>query len=73
MPKLSGSTTATDDSVQINSRGADGWGEFLAGLNKSLDPLDLELSRTRNEVTGKETYALVRAFCYNSSFPTSRK
>ncbi|KAI0256768.1 Nse1 non-SMC component of SMC5-6 complex-domain-containing protein, partial [Lactifluus subvellereus] len=50
---------ATDNSVQITSSGVDGWGDFLAGLNKSLDPLDLELSRTRNEVTGKETYALV--------------
>ena len=48
-------------SLQINANGADGWGEFLASLNKSLDALDLELSRIRNEVTGKEVYALVSA------------
>ncbi|KAF8478618.1 Nse1 non-SMC component of SMC5-6 complex-domain-containing protein [Russula ochroleuca] len=48
-----------DDTLQINTNRADGWGEFLAGLNKSLDPLDLELSRIRNEVTGKDMYALV--------------
>jgi len=50
---------AADDTVQINTNGADGWGEFLASVNKSLDPLDLELSRIRNEVTGKDVYALV--------------
>ncbi|KAI9510849.1 hypothetical protein F5148DRAFT_488435 [Russula earlei] len=50
---------AADDTLRINANGADGWSEFLAGLNKSLDPLDLELSRIRNEVTGKEMYALV--------------
>ncbi|KAI0006094.1 Nse1 non-SMC component of SMC5-6 complex-domain-containing protein [Russula compacta] len=50
---------AADDNLQINANGADSWGEFLASLNKSLDPLDLELSRIRDEVTGKEMYALV--------------
>ncbi|KAH9981233.1 Nse1 non-SMC component of SMC5-6 complex-domain-containing protein [Lactifluus volemus] len=50
---------ATDGSLQIDSNGLDGWGEFLASVNRSLDPLDLELSRTRNEVTGKDIYALV--------------
>jgi hypothetical protein len=33
----------------------------LGSLNRSLDPLDLELSRIRNEVTGKDVYALVSA------------
>ncbi|KAF8274953.1 Nse1 non-SMC component of SMC5-6 complex-domain-containing protein [Lactarius quietus] len=52
---------ATDDTVQINANtnSADGWGDFLANLNKSLDPLDLELSRMHDEITRKETYALV--------------
>jgi hypothetical protein len=54
-----GNITATDDTLQINANGAAGWGEFLAGVNKSLDPLDLELSRIRNEETGKDVYALV--------------
>jgi hypothetical protein len=52
-------TTAADDTLPINANGANGWGEFLAGLNQSLDPLDMEFSRMRNEVTGKEEYALV--------------
>jgi non-structural maintenance of chromosomes element 1 len=51
--------TAVDDTLQINANGPDGWSEFLNSLNKSLDPLDLELSRIRNEETGKEVYALV--------------
>lgn len=51
-------TPATDDTFQINTN-ADGWSEFLATLNKSLDPLDLELSRMHDEITRKETYALV--------------
>lgn len=55
-----GNTTAADNTLQINASIATDWGEFLASLNKSLDPLDLELSRIRNEVTGKEMYALVR-------------
>ncbi|KAI0306508.1 Non-structural maintenance of chromosomes element 1 [Multifurca ochricompacta] len=50
---------AVDDTLQINANEVDGWSNFLASLNKSLDPLDLELSRIRNEVTGRETYALV--------------
>lgn len=52
---------AADDTRQIdaNTNSADGWSDFLASLNKSLDPLDLELSRMRNETTGKEMYALV--------------
>ncbi|KAI9446394.1 Non-structural maintenance of chromosomes element 1 [Lactarius indigo] len=52
---------AADDTIQINANtnSADGWSDFLATLNKSLDPLDLELSRTRDEITGKEMYALV--------------
>ena len=52
---------AADDTLQINANtnSADGWSDFLATLNKSLDPLDLELSRMRNETTGKEMYALV--------------
>ncbi len=57
-----GNTTAADNTLQINASIANDWGEFLASLNKSLDPLDLELSRIRNEVTGKEMYALVRRF-----------
>jgi hypothetical protein len=52
-------TTAADNTLQINAGIANDWGEFLASLNKSLDPLDLELSRIRNEVTGKDMYALV--------------
>jgi hypothetical protein len=54
-------TPATDDAVQINTNtnSADGWSDFLASLNKSLDPLDLELSRMHDEITRKETYALV--------------
>jgi hypothetical protein len=55
-----GNTTAADNTLQINAGIANDWGEFLASLNRSLDPLDLELSRIRNEVTGKEMYALVR-------------
>jgi len=53
--------SAVDDTLQINinTNSADGWNDFLASLNNSLDPLDLELSRMRNEVTGKEMYALV--------------
>ncbi|KAH9050707.1 hypothetical protein EDB84DRAFT_1555336 [Lactarius hengduanensis] len=52
---------AADDTTQINANtnSADGWSDFLAALNKSLDPLDLELSRTRDEMTGKDMYALV--------------
>lgn len=50
---------AADNTLQINAGIANDWGEFLASLNKSLDPLDLELSRIRNEVTGKDMYALV--------------
>jgi hypothetical protein len=52
---------AADDTLQINANtnSADGWSDFLATVNKSLDPLDLELSRMRNEITGKEMYALV--------------
>ncbi|KAH9001205.1 Nse1 non-SMC component of SMC5-6 complex-domain-containing protein [Lactarius akahatsu] len=52
---------AADDTIQINANtnSADGWSDFLATLNKSLDPLDLELSRTRDEITGKDIYALV--------------
>ncbi|KAH9005218.1 Nse1 non-SMC component of SMC5-6 complex-domain-containing protein [Lactarius hatsudake] len=52
---------AADDAIQINANtnSADGWSDFLATLNKSLDPLDLELSRTRDEITGKDMYALV--------------
>ena len=57
-----GNTTAADNTLQINASIANDWGEFLTSLNKSLDPLDLELSRIRNEVTGKEMYALVRCF-----------
>ena len=57
-----GNTTAADNNLQVNASLANDWGEFLASLNKSLDPLDLELSRIRNEVTGKEMYALVRCF-----------
>ncbi len=57
-----GNKTAADATLQINASIANNWDEFLAGLNKSLDPLDLELSRIRNEVTGKEMYALVRCF-----------
>jgi hypothetical protein len=56
-----GITTAADNTLQINAGIANDWGEFLASLNKSLDPLDLELSRIRDEVTGKEMYALVRS------------
>ncbi|KAH9079476.1 hypothetical protein EDB83DRAFT_2503914 [Lactarius deliciosus] len=54
-------TPAADDTIQINANtnSADGWSDFLATLNKSLDPLDLELSRTRDEITGKDMYALV--------------
>ena len=54
-------TPAVDDTLQINANtnSADGWSDFLASLNKSLDPLDLELSRMRNEITGKDMYALV--------------
>ena len=58
--KTGNTTTAADNTLQINASIANDWGEFLASLNKSLDPLDLELSRIRNEVTGKEMYALVR-------------
>jgi len=58
--KAGGNTTAADNSLQINASIANDWGEFLASLNRSLDPLDLELSRIRNEVTGKDMYALVR-------------
>jgi len=50
---------AADNTLQINASIANDWGAFLTSLNKSLDPLDLELSRIRNEVTGKEMYALV--------------
>lgn len=32
----------------------------MSSINKSLNPLDLELSRIRNELTGKDMYALVR-------------
>ena len=53
-------TTAAGDTHQVNAGIANDWGAFLASLNKSLDPLDLELSRIRNEVTGKDMYALVR-------------
>ena len=54
-------TPAIDDTFQINTNtnSADGWSDFLATLNKSLDPLDLELSRMHDEITRKETYALV--------------
>ena len=54
-------TSATDDTLQINANtnSANGWSDFLATLNKSLDPLDLELSRMHDEITRKETYALV--------------
>lgn len=52
-------TPATDDTLQINANSADGWSDFLATVNKSLDPLDLELSRMHDEITRKETYALV--------------
>ena len=58
--KAGDNTTAADNSLQINASIANDWGEFLASLNRSLDPLDLELSRIRNEVTGKDMYALVR-------------
>jgi hypothetical protein len=54
-----GNITAVDGTLQINANGTDGWGEFLNSLNRSLDPLDLELSRIRNEETGKDVYALV--------------
>jgi hypothetical protein len=59
-----GNTTAADNTLQINASIANDWGEFLASLNKSLDPLDLELSRIRNEVTGKDMYALVSLRCF---------
>ena len=52
-------TPATDDTIQINANSVDGWSDFLATVNKSLDPLDLELSRMHDEITRKETYALV--------------
>lgn len=52
-------TPATDDTFQTNTNSADGWSDFLATLNKSLDPLDLEFSRMHDEITRKETYALV--------------
>ena len=61
LPANGGDITAADSTLQINANGADGWGEFLARINKSLDALDLELSRIHNEVTGKEVYALVSA------------
>ncbi|KAH9063372.1 hypothetical protein EDB87DRAFT_177028 [Lactarius vividus] len=52
---------AADDTIQINANtnSAEGWSDFLASLNRSLDPLDLELSRMRDEITGKDMYALV--------------
>ena len=52
---------AADDTLPINANtnSADGWSDFLATVNRSLDPLNLELSRMRNETTGKEMYALV--------------
>jgi hypothetical protein len=59
LTQKAGNTTAADNALQINASIANDWGEFLASLNKSLDPLDLELSRIRNEVTGKDVYALV--------------
>jgi hypothetical protein len=61
IPANGGDITAADSTLQITANGADGWGEFLGSLNRSLDPLDLELSRIRNEVTGKDVYALVSA------------
>lgn len=60
LTQSAGNTTAGGDTFQVNAGIASDWGAFLASLNKSLDPLDLELSRIRNEVTGKEMYALVR-------------
>ena len=42
----------------------------MASVNESLDPLDLELSRIRNEVTGKDVYALVSSSFTHANSPT---
>ncbi|KAI0273699.1 Nse1 non-SMC component of SMC5-6 complex-domain-containing protein [Gloeopeniophorella convolvens] len=50
---------AADETLRVDANGTDGWDTFIAAVNRSLDPLDLEFSHIHNEVTGKDIYALV--------------
>jgi len=57
---------ASNDTLHIPfSNNADAWNSFVTKINKTLDKLDLEFRLLRDELSGREMYALV---CSHPSF-----
>ena len=53
-------TSAVDPTLDINySDSRDAWNDWVNGINRALDPLNLEFAHVTDEILGKEVYALV--------------
>ncbi len=51
---------AVDPTLEIDySNSKDAWNEWVNGLNRALDPLNLEFAHVTDELAGTDVYALV--------------